>query len=162
MNMPDMDWSPLWLTMQLAGVTVVVLLIVGTPLAWWLAFTKSRVQNPCRGDRGVAHRSPADGPRILSAGRARATRPDWWAMEGAHWISAFFYFYRVGHRFDVLFASVCRAASAWCFRGCRGKTAGSGLVAARFKTGCLFHGGITHGHSRILECDRLRFCPYAR
>ncbi len=42
MNMPDMDWEPLGLTMQLAGVTVVVLLIVGTPLAWWLAFTRSR------------------------------------------------------------------------------------------------------------------------
>ena len=40
--MTEMDWSPLWLTMQLAGVTVVVLLIVGTPVAWWLAFTKSR------------------------------------------------------------------------------------------------------------------------
>ena len=42
MTIPDMDWTPLWLTMQLATVTVVVLLIVGTPLAWWLAFTKSR------------------------------------------------------------------------------------------------------------------------
>ena len=37
-----MDWAPLWLTLQLAGVTVVVLLLVGTPLAWWLAFTRSR------------------------------------------------------------------------------------------------------------------------
>ena len=37
-----MDWTPLWLTLQLAGVTVVVLLVVGTPLAWWLAFTGSR------------------------------------------------------------------------------------------------------------------------
>ena len=37
-----MDWVPVWLTMQLAGVTVVVLLLVGTPLAWWLAFTTSR------------------------------------------------------------------------------------------------------------------------
>ena len=37
-----MDWAPLWLTLQLAGVTVVVLLLVGTPLAWWLAFTGSR------------------------------------------------------------------------------------------------------------------------
>ncbi|MDT7041469.1 molybdate ABC transporter permease subunit [Candidatus Nitronereus thalassa] len=42
MNFPEMDWGPLWLTMQLAGVTVLVLMIVGTPLAWWLAFTKSR------------------------------------------------------------------------------------------------------------------------
>ncbi len=44
MNIPEMDWTPLWLTMQLAAVTVVVLLIVGTPLAWWLAFTKSRMR----------------------------------------------------------------------------------------------------------------------
>ena len=42
MNVPEMDWSPLWLTMQLAGVTVVVLLLVGTPVAWWLAYTRSR------------------------------------------------------------------------------------------------------------------------
>ncbi len=42
MNVPEMDWAPLWLTMQLAGVTVVVLLLVGTPVAWWLAFTRSR------------------------------------------------------------------------------------------------------------------------
>ena len=40
--MPDLNWEPLWLTMELAAVTVIVLLIVGTPLAWWLAFTRSR------------------------------------------------------------------------------------------------------------------------
>jgi molybdate transport system permease protein len=42
MNVPEMDWSPLWLTMQLAGVTVIVLLLIGTPVAWWLACTRSR------------------------------------------------------------------------------------------------------------------------
>ena len=42
--MAALDWSPLWLTMQLAGVTVIVLLVVGTPLAWWLAFTRSRLR----------------------------------------------------------------------------------------------------------------------
>jgi len=40
--MLDLDLGPLWLTLQLAGVTVLVLLLVGTPLAWWLAFTSSR------------------------------------------------------------------------------------------------------------------------
>ena len=38
--MPDL--GPLWLTMRLAGITTVVLLIIGTPIAWWLAFTTSR------------------------------------------------------------------------------------------------------------------------
>ncbi len=42
MSVQEMDWGPLWLTLQLAGVTVAVLLLVGTPLAWWLAFTRSR------------------------------------------------------------------------------------------------------------------------
>ncbi len=38
------DLSPLWLTMQLAGTTTFFLLLLGTPLAWWLATTKSRVR----------------------------------------------------------------------------------------------------------------------
>ncbi|MGB0909464.1 MAG: molybdate ABC transporter permease subunit [Nitrospirales bacterium] len=37
----DFDWGPVWLTLGLAGVTVIVLLIVGTPIAWWLAHTQS-------------------------------------------------------------------------------------------------------------------------
>jgi len=36
------DLSPLWLTIQLAGTTTFFLLLIGTPLAWWLANTKSK------------------------------------------------------------------------------------------------------------------------
>lgn len=36
------DWSAVRLTAQLAAVTTVLLLIVGTPLAWWLAHTRTR------------------------------------------------------------------------------------------------------------------------
>jgi molybdate transport system permease protein len=35
------DWQALWLTLQVAGLTTVVLLLLGTPLAWWLAQTDS-------------------------------------------------------------------------------------------------------------------------
>jgi molybdate transport system permease protein len=31
------DWQPVWLTLKLAGTTTLLLLIVGTPIAWWLA-----------------------------------------------------------------------------------------------------------------------------
>ncbi|MBF0334194.1 MAG: molybdate ABC transporter permease subunit, partial [Alphaproteobacteria bacterium] len=31
------DWQPIWLTLKLAAVTTVILLIIGTPIAWWLA-----------------------------------------------------------------------------------------------------------------------------
>ena len=42
--MGALELGPVWLSLQLAAVTVVVLLIVGTPLAWWLAFTRSRLK----------------------------------------------------------------------------------------------------------------------
>jgi molybdate transport system permease protein len=42
MALNEMDLSAVWVTLQLAGATVVVLLIVGTPIAWWLAHTRSR------------------------------------------------------------------------------------------------------------------------
>ena len=35
------DLGPLWLTLLLAASTTLALLIVGTPLAWWLAHTRS-------------------------------------------------------------------------------------------------------------------------
>ncbi len=40
---PD-DLTALWLTLRLAAVTTVVLLILGTPLAWWLARTRCRIK----------------------------------------------------------------------------------------------------------------------
>ena len=35
-------WPPIRLTLELAGVTTVFLLLLGTPLAWWLARTRFR------------------------------------------------------------------------------------------------------------------------
>ena len=34
--------QPLWLSVQLAAITTVVLIIIATPIAWWLAQTSSR------------------------------------------------------------------------------------------------------------------------
>ena len=36
------DLTALWITLQLAAITTILLLIVGTPLAWWLSRTRSR------------------------------------------------------------------------------------------------------------------------
>ena len=30
-------WPPIWLTIQLAGLSTIILMVVGTPIAWWLA-----------------------------------------------------------------------------------------------------------------------------
>lgn len=40
----EQDWSAIWLTFRLAGTVTLLLLLVGTPLAWWLANTHSRMR----------------------------------------------------------------------------------------------------------------------
>lgn len=40
------DWQPVILTAKLAGVTTLTLLILGTPIAWWLARTKHWLKQP--------------------------------------------------------------------------------------------------------------------
>lgn len=36
------DWLPLWLSLKLAFVTMVILLVIGIPLSWWLAYSRRR------------------------------------------------------------------------------------------------------------------------
>ena len=37
-----MDWPAIWLTLELSALTVLILFLLGVPLAWWLAFTRVR------------------------------------------------------------------------------------------------------------------------
>ncbi|MBF0163279.1 MAG: molybdate ABC transporter permease subunit [Magnetococcales bacterium] len=46
MPLDPADWQALWLTAKLATVTTLVLLVLGTPLAWWLARTRSAWKGP--------------------------------------------------------------------------------------------------------------------
>jgi molybdate transport system permease protein len=39
--MSEADLATVWLTLELAGLTTVLLLLIGTPIAWWLARTRS-------------------------------------------------------------------------------------------------------------------------
>lgn len=39
-----MNLAPLWLSLQLAFAATAILIVIGTPLAWWLARTKSQAQ----------------------------------------------------------------------------------------------------------------------
>ncbi|MEX2469396.1 MAG: molybdate ABC transporter permease subunit, partial [Pseudohongiellaceae bacterium] len=40
------DLTAIWLTLKLATTVTVLLLLLGTPLAWWLARTRSRLKGP--------------------------------------------------------------------------------------------------------------------
>ena len=44
MVLAESDIQSIWLTVRLASVVTVILLIVGTPIAWWLARTRSRLK----------------------------------------------------------------------------------------------------------------------
>ncbi|MBK1693926.1 molybdate ABC transporter permease subunit [Chromatium weissei] len=40
------DLQAIWLTLRLAGIVTAILLVIGTPVAWWLAQTRSRWKGP--------------------------------------------------------------------------------------------------------------------
>ncbi len=40
------DWQAVWLTARLSAVVTAILLVIGTPLAWWLARTKHWMKGP--------------------------------------------------------------------------------------------------------------------
>lgn len=44
--MPELYWGAVALTLKLAGLTTLLLLLLGTPLAWWLARTGSWFKGP--------------------------------------------------------------------------------------------------------------------
>jgi molybdate transport system permease protein len=39
------DWGAIWLTLKLATIVTVLLLVLGTPVAWWLSQTRSRMKH---------------------------------------------------------------------------------------------------------------------
>jgi molybdate transport system permease protein len=46
MGLTDSDLQALWLTVRLAGVVTLILLLVGTPVAWWLARSNAWWKGP--------------------------------------------------------------------------------------------------------------------
>ncbi|MBN2887616.1 MAG: molybdate ABC transporter permease subunit [Chromatiaceae bacterium] len=46
MGFSDADLQAIWLTLRLASLVTVLLLLIGTPIAWWLARTRSAWKGP--------------------------------------------------------------------------------------------------------------------
>jgi molybdate transport system permease protein len=44
MFLSESDLQAIWLTIRLASIVTIILLLVGTPIAWWLARSKSRLK----------------------------------------------------------------------------------------------------------------------
>lgn len=45
MSISAEDWAVIWLTLELAGCVTILLLLIGTPIAWWLARTQSPLKS---------------------------------------------------------------------------------------------------------------------
>ena len=46
MSLGEADLTAAWLTLRLAATTTLLLLVIGTPIAWWLARTRSWLKGP--------------------------------------------------------------------------------------------------------------------
>lgn len=46
MLLTDSDLQAIWLTVRLAGIVTLILLLIGTPIAWWLARSKAWWKGP--------------------------------------------------------------------------------------------------------------------
>lgn len=80
----EFDWSPVWLSLKLSSFTVLVLLVVGTPLAWWLAHTQRKLKIPVEAVTALPLVLP---PTVLGFYLLVFLGPQGWA--GAGWMSLF-------------------------------------------------------------------------
>lgn len=74
-------WPAIWLTLQLATVTTVILMIIALPLGWWLATTRARVRPFVEALTALPLVLP---PTVLGFYLLVLMRPD--APVGAFWV----------------------------------------------------------------------------
>ncbi len=65
-------WPPVELTLQLATVTTLSLLVIATPLAWWLARSKAKWREVVATIVSLPMVLPPDRARVLHPDRDRA------------------------------------------------------------------------------------------
>ena len=77
------DLSAIGLTLQLAGLTTVLLLLLATPLAWWLAQTRSRWRAPVVAVVALPLVLP---PTVLGFYLLVSLGPQGWLGQFTHWL----------------------------------------------------------------------------
>lgn len=88
-------WQAIWLTLQLASFTVLILLLLGLPLAWWLSNYKGRLKSFFEALIALPLVLP---PTVLGFYLLTAFSPD--TFLGRLWISA------IGEQFVFSFAGI--------------------------------------------------------
>jgi len=99
----EADLTAFAITLKLAAVTTLILLLLGTPLAWWLARSRSRFKFMLEAVVALPLVLP---PTVLGFYLLVALGPRG-PVTGL-------YFYRAGNRFSDLFHAVCGTAFTKC------------------------------------------------
>jgi molybdate transport system permease protein len=110
-------WSPIRLTLALASITTVLLLVVGTPIAWWLARSKARWKEAVATVLSLPLVLP---PTVLGFYLLLALGPN----GPGGWVAGFFGLRTLAFTFEALvnwlravFDALRCAADPQCFRG---------------------------------------------
>ena len=147
--MESADLAAVWLTLKLATIVTVLLLLIGTPIAWWLARTRSRLQGGGRRRRRPAAGPAADRARLLPAGGHGAARAGRAIHAMARHRPAALHLRRAGRRLGGLLAAFRRPADPERLRSDRRASAGSRRDPARQPLGRLLVGRRAAGQAGL-------------
>src|ERR1035441_8784282 len=166
-----MDWLAIWLSMRLAACTTLILLAVGMPLAYWLAFLPRRwevlggagaapLEVSGGGGGGASAGASADGAGVLHSAGDRTAQPGGRALRQADRRYAAVLVSGAAAGFGALQPAVHGAAHRVGVRGGRWETSGSVVVPRD-----LAHGDVPArrgavGAARDRHRRHPQLCPY--
>lgn len=154
-------WVSVRLTIELPSIATVILLILGTPLAWWLARSKSMwselvatiivlppmLPQPVLGFYLLALLGPTGPGGLLASPWGERTLA---------------FTFRARYRIGFERAACCRAAYPQRLRYHGRPTAGNCGHSARVSIICLLYGRTTFGTTGFSHRRRARLCAYDR
>jgi len=104
------DWQAFCLTLQLAITVSAILLVLGLPIAHWIAFSHRRWKFLIEAVVALPICASADGAGVLRSGSARAAQPTGSLVDLAHRPHVGFHVQRLVIGFNPLQSAVCGAA----------------------------------------------------
>ncbi len=139
MPLGSADIAAIWLTLKLASLTTVILLIIGTPIALWLARTDSWLKGPIGAVVALPLVLPPTVIGFLPVAAARPQRCGGSAHTKPGAGYADFQLCRAGDRLGSVLDAFCRAAAAERVRSDRHPPSGGRGHLTSWPLGHLFH-----------------------
>src|SRR5215472_10230977 len=131
-----MDWQAFWLTMRLAAVVTAILVLLGLPIAYWIAFSKWRWKFLVEALVALPIVLPPTvlGFYVLIALGERSPLGRWWQSMTGHTLAFTFESLVIGSVFYSLPFAVQPLASSFAAVDARLLAASAVLGASRFRT----------------------------